>query len=102
MNPSQSEQIMQTFNLTADSLAKLPRGLPAELAALLAQRNALLVALQAIDKLSCNGPCMSLQAEHEFARCPDAQSYKIALCHLVLEMREQARQAIALAQGGGK
>ncbi len=69
---------------------------------MVAQRNALLVALQAIDKLSCNGPCMSLQAEHEFARSSDAHAYKLALCGLVLEMRQQARNAIALARGGDK
>ncbi len=35
MKTQDSEQIMQEFNLTADSLASLPRGLPSELLTLL-------------------------------------------------------------------
>lgn len=74
-----------------------------------AQRDALLDHVQTllsifreIDRLTCNCPCMSLQAQHEFERCKEAESYKIALAGVVIDIRTQARGAIALCEKEGK
>jgi len=55
----------------------------------------LVSALLAIDKLTCNAPCMSLQANHEFDRNKAAEAYKIELAKLIINIREQARAALA-------
>lgn len=69
---------------------------------LLSERNQLVETCKAIDKLTCNCPCMSLQAEHEFGRSPDADAYRTSLAAIVLEIRKLARDAAVLAAGGGK
>ena len=52
-------------------------------------------AAKEIDRLSCNCPCMSLQAQNEFARCREAEAYKIELAGMVIKIREVARAALA-------
>ncbi len=58
--------------------------------------------LQAIDKLTCNCPCMSLQAQKDFDDCHDANEYRVALAGVIIEIRNQARVAIAQAERGTK
>ncbi len=87
---------------SAEAFHEANANLIAQAPDLLAQRNALLEALQAIDKLSCNCPLMSLQVQHEFEQSNELDSYRVELAKLILEMRQQARNAIALAQGGDK
>ncbi len=47
--------------------------------------------LTAIDKLTRNCPCMSLQAQHEFERNAESEAYRVSLNQLILAIREQAR-----------
>lgn len=61
------------------------------------QRDALIADIQAIDKLTCNCPCMSLQAQHEFDRSPAAEAFRVSMAGLILEIRAQARAAISKA-----
>lgn len=67
---------------------------------IVAQRDRLLEELKAIDHATRNCPCMSLQAEHEFARCQDANGYRTALAGVVLAIRSKAVAAIASCEKG--
>ncbi len=55
----------------------------------------LIETLLAIDKLTCNCPCMSLQAQKDFERCPEAAAYKSELAGVIIKIRDQARAAIS-------
>ena len=56
----------------------------------------LIAALQAIDKLTCNCPCMSLQAQKDFDNHPEAMAYKVELAKVILEIRSMARASLAI------
>mgnify|MGYP001558746056 CR=1 FL=1 len=68
-------------------------------ARLIASAPCLVEALVAIDKLSCNCPCMSLEAQKQFERCGEADRYKAELAGVIIAMREAARAALAKAKG---
>ncbi len=94
MNAQQDTELMQEFNLTADSLASLPKGLPAELNALLAQRNALLDAAQWTATVLADGellPSKRISAALDCLRVATREATK-----------SMANVNNALAQGGGK
>ncbi len=67
-------------------------------ARLIAAAPCLVAALEAVDKLSCNCPCMSLEAQRQFERCGEADKYKAELAGVIIAMREAARAALGKAR----
>lgn len=66
-------------------------------AALFAAAPELLEAFTAIDKLTCNCPLMSLEAQRQFEQNEEAKLYRIELAKVIIEIRGFARDAIAKA-----
>jgi hypothetical protein len=62
--------------------------------ALAAECERLRAALQAIDNIAHDTPCMSLQASHEFERNSAAEAHRVASNHVLLAIRREARAAL--------
>ena len=58
---------------------------------------ALNTVLAAAKDLAHNTPCMSRQAQEEFARCKEADAYRVELCGVVMQIREALKEALRLA-----
>ena len=49
------------------------------------------IKLKEIDRLTCNCPCMSVEAQQQFERNKDANAYKCELAGVILKIRAISR-----------